>query len=103
MLKCLCRVTAVEQARLPRSDVGNLEILHERPVNRRFNSGNGVCAPALGNKRKQDSRNCLHYRWGLVRLRSHNFLPFPIPENTFVLVLLTGIQMFSSVSPVFAF
>lgn len=52
MVKCLCRITAVEQARLPQSDVGDLEILHERPVNRCFNSGNGVCTPALGNKRK---------------------------------------------------
>lgn len=52
MFKCLCRIRAVEQARLPHSDVGNFEILHERPVNRCFNSGNGVCTPALGHKRK---------------------------------------------------
>lgn len=50
MVKCLCRIVAVEQACLPQSDTERFEILHERQLNRCFHSRNRFCTSALGNK-----------------------------------------------------
>lgn len=50
MVKCLCRIMAVEKACLPQSDIERFEILHERLLNRCFNTGNRFFTSALGNK-----------------------------------------------------
>lgn len=84
MVKCLGRITAVEQACVPHSDPERFEILDERQLNRCFKSGNRFCASALGNKGNKITEIVL-----IIGQVLCNY-----PAISFCLLLFQGTQLF---------